>query len=88
MLELIKFLHENNDPGTIMAISVLPEYSTLLQLEKKRSLLRYELMLIEMNRPFFYFGTMKMEELERKIDLELCKEFKISGHAFILVDRL
>lgn len=45
-------------------------------------------MLIEINKPFFYFLTMKMEELENKIDLELCKEFKISGHGFILVDRL
>lgn len=30
MFEVLKYLHENNDPGTIMAISVLPEYSTLL----------------------------------------------------------
>jgi hypothetical protein len=37
MLDILKFLNEVNDPGTIMGISIIPEYSKLLELERLRS---------------------------------------------------
>lgn len=41
MLEILKYLSEIGDPGTIMGISIIPEYSKLLELEKNRNLLKY-----------------------------------------------
>lgn len=41
MLEILKYLSEMGDPGTIMGISIIPEYSKLLELEKNRNLLKY-----------------------------------------------
>lgn len=38
MLEILKYLSEIEDPGTIMGISIIPEYSKLLELEKIRNL--------------------------------------------------
>lgn len=37
MLEILKYLSEIGDPGTIMGISIIPEYSKLLELEKIRN---------------------------------------------------
>ncbi len=41
MLEILKYLSDIGDPGTIMGISIIPEYSKLLELEKNRNLLKY-----------------------------------------------
>lgn len=36
MLELLKYLHEIEDTGTLMGISIIPEYSKLIELERLR----------------------------------------------------
>lgn len=41
MLEILKYLNDVGDPGTIMGISIIPEYSKLLELEKNRCLFKY-----------------------------------------------
>lgn len=48
MLEILKYLDEVGDPGTIMGISIIPEYSKLLELEKYRSLFKYQLGILEL----------------------------------------
>lgn len=48
MLEILKYLNDIGDPGTIMGISIIPEYSKLLELEKNRCLFKYQLGILEL----------------------------------------
>ncbi|CAD8053991.1 unnamed protein product [Paramecium sonneborni] len=87
MLEILKYLDEVGDPGTIMGISIIPEYSKLLELEKYRSLFKYQLGILELQKPLFY-PLPNISIIEEQIDQQLQKPFKLSGHCFICVDRL